>query len=244
MNSGARLHEGAKINRSLLALANCINALTSQDTHQQQSGALAAAGSGGGGGGGGVRRGSTGSLPGSVVNYRDSKLTHLLKSSLEGHCRMIMIANINPNGAFYEDSHNTLKYANRAKAIKVRAEAREGGAAVAGSGAAGAELVAGLQRQLGDTAASRARLEEEVRMLRAQLTRGASMATLVVPSGGGPAAGYTAPPAAQVNLARPVFAAGARGGGGGDYSPLPRCPPRAVPPTRRDPPRAVTPHAP
>ncbi len=29
LNVGARLHEGAKINRSLLALANCINALTS-----------------------------------------------------------------------------------------------------------------------------------------------------------------------------------------------------------------------
>jgi hypothetical protein len=66
------------------------------------------------GGGGvrraGVRRGSTGSeLRGSAVNYRDSKLTHLLKSSLEGRCRMIMIANVNPNATFYEDSHNTIK---------------------------------------------------------------------------------------------------------------------------------------
>ena len=31
---------------------------------------------------------------------------------------MVMIANINPNGDFYEDSHNTLKYANRAKSIQ------------------------------------------------------------------------------------------------------------------------------
>jgi kinesin family protein 18/19 len=113
LNSGARLHEGAKINRSLLALANCINALTAQT-----AAAIVATSRGGGGsssalggvGRAGVRRGSTGSeLRGSAVNYRDSKLTHLLKSSLEGRCRMIMIANVNPNATFYEDSHNTIK---------------------------------------------------------------------------------------------------------------------------------------
>jgi hypothetical protein len=32
-----------------------------------------------------------------------------------------MIANINPSNHTYEESHNTLKYANRAKAIKVTA---------------------------------------------------------------------------------------------------------------------------
>lgn len=54
------------------------------------------------------------------VKYRDSKLTHLLKASLEGRCRLIMIANVNPSHVFFDDSHNTLKYANRAKNIKVR----------------------------------------------------------------------------------------------------------------------------
>jgi len=53
------------------------------------------------------------------VKYRDSKLTHLLKSSLEGNCNLIMIANVNPSHVTYEDSHNTLKYSNRAKNIKV-----------------------------------------------------------------------------------------------------------------------------
>jgi len=90
-NRGARLHEGANINKSLLALANCINALA----------------------------GNTASGKKSNVKYRDSKLTHLLKSSLEGNCNLIMIANINPSHLTYEDSHNTLKYSNRAKNIKV-----------------------------------------------------------------------------------------------------------------------------
>ena len=54
------------------------------------------------------------------VKYRDSKLTHLLKSSLEGNCYLIMIANVNPSSITYEDTHNTLKYANRAKNIKIQ----------------------------------------------------------------------------------------------------------------------------
>lgn len=57
------------------------------------------------------------------MKYRDSKLTHLLKASLEGRCRLIMIANVNPSHVFFDDSHNTLKYANRAKNIKVKAHA-------------------------------------------------------------------------------------------------------------------------
>lgn len=59
------------------------------------------------------------------VKYRDSKLTHLLKASLEGRCRLVMIANVNPSHVFFDDSHNTLKYANRAKNIKVKIQNRE-----------------------------------------------------------------------------------------------------------------------
>jgi hypothetical protein len=92
-NRGARLQEGANINKSLLALANCINALSSNSLSTTQT------------------KGN--------VKYRDSKLTHLLKSSLEGNCNLVMIANINPSHLTYEDSHNTLKYANRAKNLKV-----------------------------------------------------------------------------------------------------------------------------
>merc|ERR1719326_2853751 len=84
-NKGARLREGAMINRSLLALANCITALTRQ---------------------------------GAYVNYRDSKLTRLLKDSLSGNCYTTMIAHVSPSIAAFEETINTLKYAHRACAIR------------------------------------------------------------------------------------------------------------------------------
>ncbi|GAM24679.1 hypothetical protein SAMD00019534_078540 [Acytostelium subglobosum LB1] len=90
LNRGVRLVEGANINKSLLSLGNCINALCGR--------------------------------PGAYVPYRDSKLTRLLKDSLGGNCKTVMIANISPNSTSYEESHNTLLYANRAKEIKTRVE--------------------------------------------------------------------------------------------------------------------------
>eukprot|EP01083_Nonionella_stella_P287816 979805_1 len=88
-NRGVRLLEGANINRSLLALANCINALAKGQRKR-------------------------------FVPYRDSKLTRLLKDSLGGNCRTVMIANASPADFTYEDTSNTLKYANRAKNIKTK----------------------------------------------------------------------------------------------------------------------------
>uniref|UniRef100_A0A672MK98 Kinesin-like protein n=1 Tax=Sinocyclocheilus grahami TaxID=75366 RepID=A0A672MK98_SINGR len=85
---GARLREGANINRSLLALGNVINALANPKCKKTH------------------------------IPYRDSKLTRLLKDSLGGNCRTVMIANVSPSSLSYEDTHNTLKYANRAKEIK------------------------------------------------------------------------------------------------------------------------------
>jgi len=105
-NRGARLQEGAHINKSLLALANCINSLS--DYQYQFSTSFVTSNH---------ATNSNGTFRN--VKYRDSKLTHLLKTSLEGECKVVMIANINPSHQVYEDSHNTLKYANRAKNIKV-----------------------------------------------------------------------------------------------------------------------------
>lgn len=106
-NRGVRLFEGANINKSLLALANCINALAGNNSNTSSLTSSTSTNT------------STGAIKKLNVKYRDSKLTHLLKSSLEGNCNLIMIANINPSNLTYEDSHNTLKYANRAKNIKV-----------------------------------------------------------------------------------------------------------------------------
>jgi kinesin family protein 18/19 len=80
--------EGANINRSLLALGNCINILSD--------------------------RGKAGSF----VPYRDSKLTRLLKDSLGGNTRTLMIACVSPWHQAYEETVNTLKYAQRARCIK------------------------------------------------------------------------------------------------------------------------------
>ncbi|XP_042197421.1 kinesin-like protein KIF18A isoform X1 [Callorhinchus milii] len=84
----ARLREGANINRSLLALGNVINALADPKRRTQH------------------------------IPYRNSKLTRILKDSLGGNCRTIMIVSISPSSRCYEDTYNTLNYANRAKAIK------------------------------------------------------------------------------------------------------------------------------
>ena len=56
------------------------------------------------------------------VPFRDSKLTRMLKDSLGGNCKTVMIATISPASAQYEETINTLKYANRAKNIKMRVE--------------------------------------------------------------------------------------------------------------------------
>ncbi|XP_007442150.1 kinesin-like protein KIF18A, partial [Python bivittatus] len=85
---GARFREGANINRSLLALGNVINALADPKRKNQH------------------------------IPYRNSKLTRLLKDSLGGNCRTIIIAAVSPSSLFYDDTYNTLKYANRAKDIK------------------------------------------------------------------------------------------------------------------------------
>ncbi|NXT87530.1 KI18B protein, partial [Anhinga rufa] len=86
---GERLREGANINRSLLALINVINALADAKSKKTH------------------------------IPYRDSKLTRLLKDSIGGNCRTIMIAAVSPSVLAYEDTYNTLKYANRAKEIKL-----------------------------------------------------------------------------------------------------------------------------
>ncbi|XP_067605650.1 kinesin-like protein KIF18A isoform X2 [Pseudorca crassidens] len=85
---GTRFIEGTNINRSLLALGNVINALADTKRKNQH------------------------------IPYRNSKLTRLLKDSLGGNCQTIMIAAVSPSSVFYDDTYNTLKYANRAKDIK------------------------------------------------------------------------------------------------------------------------------
>ncbi|XP_067242688.1 uncharacterized protein kif16bb isoform X1 [Chanodichthys erythropterus] len=91
--TGIRLKEGANINRSLVTLGIVISALADLSI------------------GGGIKRKQN------FVPYRDSVLTWLLKDSLGGNSKTIMIATISPADVNYSETLNTLRYASRAKNI-------------------------------------------------------------------------------------------------------------------------------
>ena len=88
--TGQRLKEGAHINKSLVTLGSVISALAEASKEKQQS---------------------------KFIPYRDSVLTWLLKDSLGGNSKTIMIATISPAEVNYSEILSTLRYANRAKNI-------------------------------------------------------------------------------------------------------------------------------
>ncbi|KAL9649340.1 hypothetical protein ABK040_014642, partial [Willaertia magna] len=93
---GIRFKEAVQINCGLLALGNVISALGDEKKIKQQQ---------------------SSSTP-IHVPYRDSKLTRLLQDSLGGNSSTLMIACISPADSSFEETLNTLKYANRARNIK------------------------------------------------------------------------------------------------------------------------------
>ncbi|KAJ8045153.1 Kinesin-like protein KIF16B [Holothuria leucospilota] len=97
--TGERLKEGANINKSLVTLGNVISALAdiSLASNCQKP-----------------TRGKRKSL---FIPYRDSVLTWLLKDSLGGNSKTIMVATISPADVNYGETLSTLRYANRAKDI-------------------------------------------------------------------------------------------------------------------------------
>lgn len=52
------------------------------------------------------------------IPFRSSKLTRLLQPVLTGNCRTAMVACVSPESSSFEETLNTLKYADRAKSIK------------------------------------------------------------------------------------------------------------------------------
>ncbi|KAM4595153.1 kinesin-like protein KIF16B isoform 2-T2 [Fundulus diaphanus] len=94
--TGVRLKEGGNINKSLVTLGNVISALA--DMAQD-------------GGNPGLKKKAV------FVPYRDSVLTWLLKDSLGGNSKTIMIATVSPADLNYGETLSTLRYANRAKNI-------------------------------------------------------------------------------------------------------------------------------
>ena len=130
----ARFREGANINKSLLALGNCINALAEGSKY---------------------------------IPYRNSKLTRLLKDSIGGNCRTVMISNVSASSMTYEDTYNTLRYADRAKKIKIKL--KKNVLSVDFQVGQYAKIVEDLKVQLSECKARVAALEDENAELKNQL---------------------------------------------------------------------------
>nr|XP_027117045.1 kinesin-like protein KIN-12B [Coffea arabica] len=95
--AGERLKEAGNINRSLSQLGNLINILAEvSQTGKQRH-----------------------------IPYRDSKLTFLLQESLGGNAKLAMICAISPAQRCKSETFSTLRFAQRAKAIKNKATINE-----------------------------------------------------------------------------------------------------------------------
>ncbi|URE28620.1 Kinesin motor domain containing protein [Musa troglodytarum] len=95
--AGERLKEAGNINRSLSQLGNLINILAevSQSGKQRH------------------------------IPYRDSRLTFLLQESLGGNAKLAMICAVSPSQGCKSETFSTLRFAQRAKAIKNKAVVNE-----------------------------------------------------------------------------------------------------------------------
>ncbi|KAG5183924.1 P-loop containing nucleoside triphosphate hydrolase protein, partial [Tribonema minus] len=100
--AGLRLREAGSINRSLAALSDVIKPPL---TPSAGGGAAAAAAA--------------------FVPYRNSALTRLLRESLGGNARTVVLACVSPAAAHFEETLSTLKYAERAKAVRTHARVNE-----------------------------------------------------------------------------------------------------------------------
>ena len=128
-NMGARMKEGANINKSLLALSSCIAALCQRPIR-------------------GVRP---------HVPYRNSKLTRMLKFSLGGNCRTVMIVCVSPSSRDLEDTYNTLIWADKAKNVSTKISRNTAGVDV--RSAQYIEALARKETELKDLKATIARME-------------------------------------------------------------------------------------
>lgn len=94
--TGKSLKEAANINRSLSVLGYVIMALVDVAGGRERH-----------------------------INYRDSKLTFLLRDSLGGNAKTCIIATISPSEKNISETLSTLKFAQRAKCVKNRATIQE-----------------------------------------------------------------------------------------------------------------------
>ncbi|KAJ8979719.1 hypothetical protein NQ317_015543 [Molorchus minor] len=96
---GQRLKEGAHINKSLVTLGLVISLLAEVSSKRK------------------LPKNEKDQEKVTFIPYRDSVLTWLLKDSLGGNSKTIMIAAVSPADCNYTETLSTLRYANRAKNI-------------------------------------------------------------------------------------------------------------------------------
>jgi centromeric protein E len=96
LNGADRREEGQYINKSLMTLGQVVLSLSDASSGNNKKGT-------------------------SHIPYRDSKLTRLLQPSLSGNAQMLLLCCISPLASHLEESHNTFKFAARAKRIEQKA---------------------------------------------------------------------------------------------------------------------------
>ena len=113
--AGERMKEGININKGLFVLGQVVHVLSSEaytrnrnqtirNSHQDSSFSSS-------------NSSNSNSSSSIHVPYRDSKLTRLLQNSLGGNSRTILLACCSPARNNYEESLNTLRYAQRARRV-------------------------------------------------------------------------------------------------------------------------------
>ena len=97
-NVGERMKESGGINNSLSVLGKCIKAVSNNQANRKKE----------------------------IVPVRESKLTLLLQSSLQGQQKFVMIVNLLPTLECFDDNVNVLKFGSKAnKIVTKRVEAKK-----------------------------------------------------------------------------------------------------------------------
>ncbi|KAG5501641.1 hypothetical protein JIQ42_05490 [Leishmania sp. Namibia] len=99
--TGLRMIEGGHINKSLTTLTTVIDRLVSEASHPSAGGVA------------------------SFIPYRDSRLTHLLKTAIGGNSFTVLLCCITPAIESANESRSTLQFASRAKRVKNKVRVNE-----------------------------------------------------------------------------------------------------------------------
>eukprot|EP01035_Chromulina_nebulosa_P025653 gene25653-33500_t len=103
---GDRAREGKFINQSLLTLSTIIQRLSEDNTKQ-------------------FSLTSSNAMRRQHLPFRDSKLTRILESALDGNAHIAIICTVSPALRCVEESLNTMKFAARAKLVRMNARINE-----------------------------------------------------------------------------------------------------------------------